>query len=627
MATKTRIKNLTSSTANAPTILKTGEFGYSYGTGTQANGGDRLYIGTGAEDGGTGIAASAPVVGGKYFTDMLDHVAGTLTAGSAIIVDANSKINNLKVDDLDLDGSTISSAQAITISTSASNNDISISPNGTGKTVLNNPYINGTDDTLEEFIYDTVGGAVTGGTGITVTNDDAGNTSTIKITDTGVTAGSTGSATAIPVITFNAQGQITAVTTAAISSTLDIAADTGTDDGVAIGTDTLTFTGGTGIDTSVSGDTVTFAIDSTVATLDGTQTLTNKTINGSQLVDASVANGKLANDSVTVGTTEIDLGASATDIAGLTSVVVDDLTLDGSVISTTSGNTNIGLSPHGTGTVTVPANYKDRAGFGVNSLTTKQYVDAVASGLDVKKSVRVATTGNLSATYDNGAGTLTADSNGAISIDGVTLVANDRVLVKDQTTQTQNGFYKVTTVGDGSTAFVLTRTPDADSASEITGGAFTFVEEGTANADNGYVATHNGEPTLGTTNITFDQFSGAGQISAGNGLTKSGNTINAVGTADRISVAADAIDIASTYVGQNTITTLGTITTGVWNGTTVGVQYGGTGLTTVTDNGVVYGDGTNALDVTAASSADGSILQADSGAAPAFSNIIDGGTY
>jgi len=523
MATKTRIKNLTSSTANAPTILKTGEFGYSYGTGTQANGGDRLYIGTGAEDGGTGIAASAPVVGGKYFVDMLDHAAGTLTAGSAIIVDANSKIDNLKVDDLVLDGSTISSAQQINISTTAGSNDIVLSPNGTGKTVLNNPYINGTDDTLAEFIYDTVGGAVTGGTGITVTSDDAGNTATVKITDTGVTAGSTGSATAIPVITFNAQGQITAVTTAAISSTLDIQADTGTDDGVLIGTDTLTFTGGTGIDTSVSGDAVTFAIDSTVA--------------------------------------------------------------------------------------------------------TKTYVDGVASGLDVKKSVKVATTADLSATYANGAGTLTADANGAISIDGVTLVANDRVLVKNQSTQTENGFYKVTTVGDGSTAFVLTRTPDADSASEITGGAFTFVEQGTANAENGYVATHNGEPTLGTTNITFDQFSGAGQITAGTGLTKTGNTINAVGTADRISVTADAINIATTYVGQASITTLGTITTGVWNGTTVAVANGGTGATTLTSKGVVLGNGTSALSATAASSANGSVLQADNAGVPAFSNVIDGGTY
>ncbi len=138
---------------------------------------------------------------------------------------------------------------------------------------------------------------------------------------------------------------------------------------------------------------------------------------------------------------------------------------------------------------------------------------------------------------------MTATSNGAITIDGVSLSANDRVLVKDQTTQTQNGFYKVTTVGSGSAAFVLTRTPDANEASEITGGAFTFVEEGTANADNGYVATHNGTPTLGTDNITFDQFSGAGQISAGAALSKTGNTIDVAVDDSSVEVSGDALQV------------------------------------------------------------------------------------
>ena len=91
---------------------------------------------------------------------------------------------------------------------------------------------------------------------------------------------------------------------------------------------------------------------------------------------------------------------------------------------------------------------------------------------------------------------------------------------------------------------------------------FTFVSEGTVNADSGWVLTTNDAITLGTTGLTFAQFSGAGQITAGDGLTKSGNTINAVGTSDRITVNADSIDIASTYVGQTSITTLGTIATG-----------------------------------------------------------------
>jgi len=223
---------------------------------------------------------------------------------------------------------------------------------------------------------------------------------------------------------------------------------------------------------------------------------------------------------------------------------------------------------------------------------------------------------------------LTANANAAISIDGVSLSLNDRVLVKDQSDAVQNGFYKVTTVGSGSAAFVLTRTPDANEASEITGGAFTFVEEGTANADNGYVATHNGTPTLGTDDITFDQFSGAGQISAGNGLTKTGNTIDAVGTANRISVSANAIDIASTYVGQSSITTLGTIATGTWNADTIGVAYGGTGITSAAKGSVLIAnsaDTFSALDGGGAN--DGFLSYSASTDTISWATSIDGGTF
>ena len=198
MSANTRIKHLTSSGVAAPTILKTGELGYSYGTGTQANGGDRLYIGIGAED-GSGIATEIVKIGGQYFTDLLDHVHGTLTASSAIITDSSSKIDRLNVDNLRLDGNSITSTDT--------NGNIVIDPDGTGKLVLHNPYINGTTDTLQEFILDTVGGAVTGGTGITVTNDDAANTSTVSITNTAVSAGSYGSTTQIPTFTVKAQGQ------------------------------------------------------------------------------------------------------------------------------------------------------------------------------------------------------------------------------------------------------------------------------------------------------------------------------------------------------------------------------------------------------------------------------------
>lgn len=157
-------------------------------------------------------------------------------------------------------------------------------------------------------------------------------------------------------------------------------------------------------------------------------------------------------------------------------------------------------------------------------------------------------------------------------------MVGDRVLVKDQAAALQNGIYVITTVGTASTNWVLTRSIDADQNAEVTPGAFTFVEEGTNNGNNGFVCTSTGTITIGTSNIVWVQFSGAGQVIAGDGLTKTGNTLNAVGTANRISISADAIDISATYVGQTSITTLGTIGSGTWQGSIVGPTYGGTGV-------------------------------------------------
>ena len=124
-----------------------------------------------------------------------------------------------------------------------------------------------------------------------------------------------------------------------------------------------------------------------------------------------------------------------------------------------------------------------------------------------------------------------------------------------------------------------TRVTDIDAWTEVPG-AFTFVEQGTVNADTGWVSTADTGGTLNTTAITWAQFSGAGSITAGAGMTKTGATLDVIGTADRITVAADSVDISSTYVGQASITTLGTITTGTWTGTTIAVANGGTGQTT-----------------------------------------------
>jgi hypothetical protein len=193
-------------------------------------------------------------------------------------------------------------------------------------------------------------------------------------------------------------------------------------------------------------------------------------------------------------------------------------------------------------------------------VATKAYVDGFVSGLDTKPSVRVATTANITLS-------------GTQTIDGVSVQAGDRVLVKNQSTAADNGIY---VVASGS----WSRAADADSNTEVTPNLFVFVEEGTANADSGWTLSTNGPITLGTTALEFVQFSGAGQITAGDGLTKTGNTLNVGGTTNRITVGNDNVDIASTYVGQTSITTLGTITSGTWTGTAIAVANGGTGATT-----------------------------------------------
>jgi hypothetical protein len=203
---------------------------------------------------------------------------------------------------------------------------------------------------------------------------------------------------------------------------------------------------------------------------------------------------------------------------------------------------------------------------------TKAYVDSVAQGLDAKASVKAATTANITLS-------------GAQTIDGVSVVAGDRVLVKNQTTASQNGVY-VAQSGP------WTRALDLDAWSEVPN-AFVFVEQGTTQADTGWVCTADQGGTLGTTSIPWTQFSSAASYVAGGGLTLTGNVFDVVGAANRITVNADSIDIAATYVGQTSITTLGTVTTGAWNGAAVGVAYGGTGVTTLT--GLVKGNGTSAF--------------------------------
>lgn len=166
-------------------------------------------------------------------------------------------------------------------------------------------------------------------------------------------------------------------------------------------------------------------------------------------------------------------------------------------------------------------------------LATKNYVDAAVTGFDVKASVRVATTASITLS-------------GTQTIDGVAVIAGNRVLVKNQATGSQNGIYVVA-------AGAWSRSTDADVSAEVTSGLFSFVNEGTTNANTGWVLTTADPITLDTTALSFTQFTGLGEVTAGTGLSKSGNTIS--------------IDAA--YVGQTSITTVGTIGAGTWQGTAI----------------------------------------------------------
>lgn len=236
-----------------------------------------------------------------------------------------------------------------------------------------------------------------------------------------------------------------------------------------------------------------------------------------------------------------------------------------------------------------------------NDVASKSYVDATINGLDVKGSVRAATTA---------AGTLATDFENGDTLDGVTLATGDRILIKNQADASENGVYTVNASG------APTRATDFDADSEVTAGAFFFVEEGTTNGDAGFLVTSDNAITVGTDDIVFTQFSGSGQITAGDGMTKSGNTLNVVGGDGIVANADDiAVDIATDSAlaivgGKLDVTIDLSDTTNDVTGT-LAVGSGGTGQTSLDDvvagsnkvtvtngSGVLVGGGSNlSLDI------------------------------
>jgi hypothetical protein len=257
-------------------------------------------------------------------------------------------------------------------------------------------------------------------------------------------------------------------------------------------------------------------------------------------------------------------------VSGTTAVVTADITalVDATYVNV-SGDTMNGSLTFSSGTVTglpSPTNASDAA--------NKAYVDAAAAGLNVHGAVEAATTANLTATYANGTAgvgaTLTnSGTQAAFQVDGYTgAIVGTRILVKNQTTATQNGIYTVTTVGSGSVNWVLTRATDADNhlAGQVGPGDYVFVAEGSTQASTSWTETAIGTGTgdaivIGTDNVHYTQFSGAGTYLAGTGLTLTGNTFTAnlgAGIAE-LPTGEIGLDLYTPSAGALILTTNGTV--------------------------------------------------------------------
>ena len=289
---------------------------------------------------------------------------------------------------------------------------------------------------------------------------------------------------------------------------------------------TVTVSGGVGLSTSASGETLTVNLDNTAVT-SGSYGNTNKSLTVS--FDAQGRATFATSQNINIVHTQV----SDFD-AGVRTNRLDQLTQPSAAVAM-NGQRMTGLAD--------PVGDQDAA--------TKAYVDATAVGLDVKNSARVATTEDITLS-------------GVQTIDGVGVLAGDRVLVKDQATGSENGVYDVVSGG------AWTRSEDAVQ-DELTSGSFVFVEEGSINGSAGFVVSTANPITIGTTNIEWSQFSGAGQITAGAGMTKSGNTLDVnTASSDRVVVNANNIDLATHG------------TAGTYNGLTVDAYGRATSFSTPT---------------------------------------------
>jgi hypothetical protein len=581
MAQIIKIKRSTSA-ATPSSALSAGELAYSYNS-------DKLFIGDGSNN---------LIIGGELYTGLFpsDINGGTLEAGKILVADSNSKINNLLVDNLQINGNTVSSTSG-NLTLSSATGSISVAGAATEILIV--------DGSATAF-------TITEGSANYLTLDTTNNAEKVIFNK----QIAVGTAYTLPTADgTNGQALVTngsgAVTFTDVAATLTVGGDSGTAD-VALLTDDLKIVGAAGLTTTSSKSgtdvTVSMSIDnggiSTVKLAADAVTgakIADDAINSEHLVDGSIddahiatgtiANNKLANSSITLGGQTISLGGSVSALTGFTGAIttsgtitggaldIDNVEINGQEISTSSGNLSfnpasniIDANSSRITNVTDPTQAQDAA--------TKSYVDGIKQALDIKDSVKVASTANITV-----ASALINNS----TVDGVTVATGDRVLLKNQTDASQNGIYVV--VGRGAAS----RSDDANSNADVTSGLFVFVEQGTANGDNGYVLTTN-SVNLGTTDLTFTQFSGAGAVEAGTGLSRSGTTISANVDDKSVEISGDNIrikNITGTAVGDLLV-------------------------------GVASDGGYTSL---AKPSAAGAILNMNTSGVASWSNVLDGGSF
>ena len=548
MAQIIKIKRSTSA-AQPASALNAGELAYSYNS-------DKLFIGDGSNN---------LIIGGELYTNLFpsDIDGGTLEAGKILVADSNSKINKLLTGNIRINNT------AGQIDTSSG--DLTLNP--TANLVINTGTLDVSSSATELKIIDNSATALTiteGENDVNYLTFDSTNSAEKIIFNKQIAVGTaytlpTTDGTSGQALVTNGSG---AVTFTDVAATLTVDGDSGTGN-VELLTDDLKIVGAAGLTTTASKSgtdvTVSMSIDnggiSTVKLAADAVTgakIADDAINSEHLVDGSIddahiatgtiANNKLANSSITLGGQTVSLGNTVTALTGFSGAIttsgtitggaldIDNVEINGQEISTSSGNLSLNpasniIDANSSRVVNVndPTQAQDAA--------TKAYVDGIKQALDIKDSVKAASTGNITV-----ANALINNS----TVDGVTVATGDRVLLKNQTDASQNGIYVV--VGSGAAS----RSDDANSNADVTSGLFVFVEQGTANGDNGYVLTTN-SVNLGTTDLTFTQFSGAGAVEAGTGLSRSGTTISANVDDKSVEISGDNIrikNITGTAVGD-----------------------------------------------------------------------------